>query len=305
MKMRDLNKAKVKERALASRSAQAEVAALYVWPQRTLLEWDGDIASLDALETAKVAARVAWREASAAWEATVLAVQRQAQDVVRLAATTFRDQPLKAAQFDAITRRSYGRVGVYEFGVAVYEAWKKVDAAWQPLPGMASALFGSLLAVANAQQSVWVAQRAAWRDAAAALRAKLDTVHGNNVAWYSAVTTRFPSGTPEGDMIRELIPTDYTPREPAGQAVISNVMVSGSDAHLDAAAPRATRFTWLHQAPGSPVFAVVLADSPESHLTLHGQAPGLHRVKVCGSNSSGKGPESAVAEFTVTQQAVA
>ncbi len=55
--------------------------------------------------------------------------------------------------------------------------------------------------------------------------------------------------------------------------------------------------------PEAPVFLVVTADTTDTHLTLHGQPPGLHKFKVTGSNSRGEGPESVVVEATVAQAA--
>jgi hypothetical protein len=82
-------------------------------------------------------------------------------------------------------------------------------------------------------------------------------------------------------------------------------MVSGTDVHFDVTAAHATRFTYLHQPPGSPVFVVALADSEQTSLTLHGLAPGQHGFKAFGSNSDGRGPDSAVTLVTVAQSAVA
>ena len=74
---------------------------------------------------------------------------------------------------------------------------------------------------------------------------------------------------------------------------------------FDVAAPGATRFTYLQQAPDSPAFVVALADSPQSSFTLQRQPNGVHRFKVVGSNSGHSGPESAVEEVTVSVAAAA
>ena len=133
---------------------------------------------------------------------------------------------------------------------------------------------------------------------------KARAVDADSVAWYAAATRKFPAGTVEGDMLRSTVPTTSRPESPVGQAVISNVMVSGTDIHFDCAAPHATRFTYLHQTPGASGFVVVVAETPEASLTLHGQIAGLHKFKALGRNSRGTGPESAVAEVTVAAENV-
>ena len=57
--------------------------------------------------------------------------------------------------------------------------------------------------------------------------------------------------------------------------------------------------------PGATTFVVVVSDTPEASLTVHGQAAGLHQFKAVGRNSQGAGPESAVTEATVAAAGVA
>ena len=125
------------------------------------------------------------------------------------------------------------------------------------------------------------------------------------VAWYAAATIKFKAGTSQGDTIRSTVPTTYNPPPPVGQAVFSNIMVVGGEIHFDCTAAHATRFTYLHQPPGSPVFVVLFADSPLSSLMLHNQPAGVHRFKAIPRNSGGEGQESEVIEITVAQQQAA
>ena len=113
------------------------------------------------------------------------------------------------------------------------------------------------------------------------------------------------AGTTEGDFIRSSVPTTTRAESPGEQAVISNLLVSGGEIHFDVTAEGATRLTFLQQSLGSPAFVVVLADSPEAHLSLTGQPAGLHRFKAFGTNSGGSGPESSVIEATVSVAAAA
>jgi hypothetical protein len=118
-------------------------------------------------------------------------------------------------------------------------------------------------------------------------------------------TRRFLAGTVEGNLIRSNMPTTSRPESSVGRAVISNLLVSGGDIHFDCAASGATRYTFLQQAPGLPAFVVILADTEQAHVTLHGQVAGLHRFKAFGSNSRGQGVDSEVVQATVAAAAAA
>jgi len=124
------------------------------------------------------------------------------------------------------------------------------------------------------------------------LMARAEALYDDCVAWYSDATTRFREGTPQGDLVRSTVPTTTSPTDAVGQAVISHVMVTGGTIHFDCAASHATQFTYLHKAPGSMQFVVLLADTAETSVTLQGQPNGEHRFKAIGSNSQGTGPES-------------
>lgn len=82
-------------------------------------------------------------------------------------------------------------------------------------------------------------------------------------------------------LLWECVSTDA----PVGQAVISNLVVNAGTIHFEVATPGATRVTYLQQSPGSPAFAVLLADSQEGNITLTEQPDGLHRYKMMVINS--------------------
>ena len=217
----------------------------------------------------------------------------------------FRNDPLKRQPFENLSTDAQSRADIYAQGNAARAAWEQADPAWTYAQDVTVGSLGSLLANSFTHQQTNTRKETAWRNAAAALMTKAGALDVDNMAWYAAATRRFAAGTTEGDMIRVTVPTTTRPEAAVGQAVISNLMVSGSDIHFDAAAEHATRYTYLHQAPGSSVFLVAVADTPSSAFTLHGQAPGAHKFKVIGSNASSQGEESAAVEATVAQAAVA
>ncbi len=301
----------VRTRAQASRSAQVILAApptspVWVWSRKPLVQWGADLAELDLLRTTESERRTDWRNAAESWQADLNRIQQITRDVAGYAASHFYNDEVKLRLFEPLQTDGRSRPDVYQQGLEARSAWSQTDPAWVIVSGgeeVTNGSFGSLLAAAVARQTTYSDKLAAWRYAASALMNKAQKLDADNVAWYADATRRFPEGTTEGDMIRSTVPTTTTPPQPVGQAVIANAMASGGDVHFDVSAPHATRYTYLQQVPGSPAFVVVLADSAEDSLTLHGQPPGLHRFKVVGSNSLGEGQESAVVEVAVAQAA--
>jgi hypothetical protein len=290
----------VKNRALATRQAQASVADQWVWSEKTVAQWDSALTDLENLSAAERTANVNLQSQIANWDVTLKSIERTARDVVRLGRTRFRRDPARLALFKAIRVQSGGRESVQQSGLAVLELWNQADAAWEPLPGITSASFGALLATSTTQKISYTEKFTAWREASAALMARAETLDDDCVAWYSDATTRFRQGTPEGDLIRSTVPTTTSPTEGVGQAVISHLLVTGAGTiHFDCVAPHATRFTYLHKPPGSPQFVVLLAETTETSVTLEGQPAGEHRFKAFGSNSQGVGEESEEAVLTL------
>jgi hypothetical protein len=301
----------IKLRALRTRDAQNTLATAvapavpWVWSQKTVAQWDEDNTALDQLVIAESQKETQLRNATALWQADVDAIYKIAQDIAGIGKVKFRKDRVKLALIEALNTGSRSRADIYADGLAARDAWVEADPAWSFDEAVTTASFGSLLTSCLARQTAHSAKTAAWRKAAAMLSDKARLLDEDNVAWYEEATRRFPAGTVEGDMIRTTVPTTSQPAQPVEQAVILNPMSSGRDIHLDANAEHATRYTFLQQTPGSPAFVVVLADSPDGHLTLHNQVPGVHRFKAVGRNSDGEGPESAIVEVTVAQSAVA
>jgi hypothetical protein len=290
-------------RTQATRDAQASLAAApttWTWSEKTAVQWDTDLTTLDQLKIDESAKRTQWRNAAELWQADVDRIQQMTRDVVRKGTFRFRSDPVKLQLFEVLKTDATSRSGVYEQGLAARDAWQEVDPTWQLSTADSLGSFSSLLTNSLARQSAESAKFTAWRRASAALTNKARLVDEDAVAWYAEAIRQFPAGTTEGDMIRSTVQTTTRPETEVAQAVISNLLVNGGEIHSDVAAEGATRFTFLQQSPGSPAFVVVLADSTEAHLSLTGQPAGLHRFKAFGSNSGGSGPESAIVEATVS-----
>jgi hypothetical protein len=302
----------IKGRLQATRQTQANIAAGgtppgtgWVWSGRTVAQWEADVTTLDQLILDESAKRTAWRSAAALWDEDLAEIQKITRNVAREGAYHFRNNPAKRSLFEALKTDGRGRADVYEQGVTARDAWQEADPSWTYSDEVSLSALSSRLASALAREGTHSNKRTAWRRAAAELMTKAGEFNDACVAWYDAATRKFPAGTAEGDLIRSAVPTTTQPEQPVGQAVISHLMVMGRKVHFDCTAPHATRFTYLHQAPGSPTFVVLFAETTETSVTLEDQPPGLHRFKAFGSSSDGEGPESAVVEITVAEAAAA
>ena len=290
-------------RAQATRDTQASLAAPptnWIWSQKLVAQWDGDIATLDQGIADESAKRTQWRNAAEQWQSGLNQIQDVTRQVASLGRVHFRNDPVKRSLFESLSTDAESRASIYEQGLAARDMWQELAPAWEVAAGSTVGGFGSLLTDCLAKQAAHSAKFTAWRRASAALMNKARLVDEDAVAWYAEATRRYPEGTTEGDLIRSAVPTTTRTEPPVGQAVISNLVASGGTVHFDVSAPSATRFTFLQQAPGSPAFVVVAADVAESSLTVQGQPAGLHRFKAFGSNSQSSGPESAVAEVTLS-----
>jgi hypothetical protein len=272
-----------------------------VWPQKTLLQWNDDLALLDQLQSDEIAARIAWRNAAALWQADLDLIQKYTRDVAGFGQTRFHNDPVKLALFTALETDARNRPDIYAQGKAAKAAWSAADPLWTFEVDFTVGAFGSLITAADSRDTTHGSKYALWRLAANTLNTKARKVDAENVMWYADATRKFAAGTTPGDTIRQVVPTTTELETPVGQAVISNVQVTDGEIRFNATAPNARRYSYLHQSPGSTAYLIEQADTTATSLVLTEQPAGLHRFKVFGSNSRGDGPESAVAEATVAQ----
>ena len=295
----------VETRATASKVAQDIVKTLWTWEEKTVPQWIADLAEFDVLDVDEVAKRAELRSAAAAWDGTLSTIKVFTKDVVRLGRIRYRNDPAKLEQFKALRTNGKSRKDIYDQGRDLEKAWLAIEPTWVPMTDLTNGVLGSALGSALALGDTHAAKKGLHDNAATCFRNKARRLDADNVAWYGAATTHFKAGTDQGDMIRTTVPTTYNPPPDVGQAVLSHLMLQDNTVHFDCDAPHATRFTYMYQPPGSPVFVVVTALTREKSFTLGNLAPGVHRFKAFGRNSGGEGEESAVLEVTIAQEQAA
>jgi hypothetical protein len=295
----------VDTRTTASKAAQDIVKAVWLWEEKTVPQWLADMAEFDTLDVAETTKRAELRSAALAWNGTTAAIKEITKDVVGFARIRFRKQPSKLRHFTVLKTNAKGRHSIYQQGLDAHKAWVETDPTWEPRVDLTNSVLGSALASALALGDMHATKKAQWRTAASDLYTKARELDDDCVAWYAAATQHFAFGTSYGDMIRSTVPTTYNPPPEVGQAVLSHLMVQEHTVHYDCDAPHATKFTYMWQPPGSPVFVVVTALTKERSFTMENLVPGVHRFKALGRNSGGEGQESAVLEVTIAQEQAA
>lgn len=299
----------VRARAQATHDVQARIADVWTWSQKTVAQWQTDIAALDPMIADEGIKRLDWYMAHEAFRNNVDKIKDFIRGFKRAGEVKFRHDREIHSLIGRLSNRLSKPRRVYQEGLTARDLWERADETWQfktwhYTPVLTLADFGAVLEAFPLRENAAHVARAAWLPLTTALSNKIYSLDRENKAWYTAATERFPAGTVEGDLIRSSVPTAPPQDTPVERAVISNLKVTDNEIQFDCAAPGATHYTYLQQAPGSPVFMVVLADTADAHVTLQGQAAGVHRFKAVGGNSGKQGPVSEVVQVTVASEKV-
>ena len=199
------------QRAQATRAVQAAIAGSWVWEEKTILQWDADIAALIAQMETTQDAEADYLATRGTAYAAIDAIHSLAGRCLRMAKNRYRNDPAKLEVIANLHNDSGRHAGQLQDALEWESAWEKLDDAWSPLTGVTLATFkpqrlaaGTLFTGITTKQTTWDTEDGQLNTLGHALNADC-------VAWYEAATIACPAGTPEGDLIRSDIPTTYTP----------------------------------------------------------------------------------------------
>lgn len=205
----------IEARLQATRDAQTQIAATWVWEEQTVVQWDTRVSDFTAKKAASDTQEGVMLNKRALFEATIVQLHDLTVDGVRMARIKWRkDEPRKAV-LATVHADGGGRDTVQKEARAWAAVWASFDAAWVPTPGNTLAAFNTLIALSETQENAFKLEHTKWREKAEELNDFAEACEELCVAWYGAATTVFPEGTPQGDMIRSTVPTTYNP-PPAG-----------------------------------------------------------------------------------------
>lgn len=228
-------------RTTKTRAAQATLAtdAAWVWPSKTLAQWDADLDSLDATKAGSIAHVAKAHEADMLrgrglydgrldeiHKFTLLAVGIMRLRVHGPGATGMEGL---TSIVDRLSSRGDSRTAITheaELLEAAWDEWEEQKGeAFLPAPGKTIAAFKRLLEgdpgsgqasypMLSTLRKVYTALLAKWQQKEGIYNALISRLEDECVAWYGEATKVFLEGTAEGDMIRNQVPTDYTPEPP-------------------------------------------------------------------------------------------
>lgn len=290
------------DRAHKTRSAQAEIAGVWVWDEKTLAVWDTDIAAVHTQNDVLADAEADKNGLAGELDVLLAALHNNTVKGLNIAKAKYRNDPAKLHLFKNVTANANSRAGQLEEARLFESAWRDADAAWLPVAGMTLAGFKTARLACDAKLEAYDDAKANWRGEAGKFNVMLEALEDACVGWYKAATAVFPEGTAEGDMIRGTVPTTYTP--PPGdlpeQPVITAAMAAtGQGYHLDFSGENATSHEVWGKAPGETEFVLIADGIVSGDYDATGQAVGGWESKVYGRNANGLGPASEVASITV------
>lgn len=229
----------LKERVDKTRSVQSQIAATWLWPLRTVAQWQADSEALDktvegSLANVATEAHTLAEAARGDLDTRLNAIHAQTVSVVGVMRVRTQRQPESRPVVDELSARADSRSGIEREGTALLSAWKLEfgGAAFVPAPGVTYEGFRELFyghpadpgatppvpAMPSLRElkEAYSDKNTIDRRETGRLNAKLATVERDCQDWYAEATKVFVAGTEIGDLIRAEVPTtnDYSPPTP-------------------------------------------------------------------------------------------
>lgn len=194
-------------RAQKTRDAQDEIKAKWLWSEKTLAQWDADIAALKAQNETLATTTAAMLDKRAETDTALDKLDGWTGEGLTLMRLRLRNDAEQLASLDTLTADGTSRANKLKEALDWENAWSKIDFTFTPTVENNFAAFQAL----RKQCIQLVAAYATSETKVTSDNTKLTTLKAqmedDNQAWYKAATKVFKPGTPEGDMIRSSVPT--------------------------------------------------------------------------------------------------
>lgn len=233
----------LKDRVDKTRSVQAQIAATWLWPLRTVAQWQEDSEALDktvegSLAHAATEAHTLAEAARGDLDTRLASIHAHTVAVVGVMRVRAQRQQESRHVVDELSARADSRDGIEKEGTALLSAWKLEfgGAAFVPAPGLTYEGFRELFTGRTADpgatppvtalpslrelKETYSDKQTIDRRETGRLNARLGSVERDCQDWYAEATKIFVEGTEIGDLIRAEVPTssDYNPPTPAPPA---------------------------------------------------------------------------------------
>ena len=290
------------ERALATRSAQQNLALIWIWALKTLAQWTAAITSFETKELAVIDAKTTVNNLQGIVDAKLDELHELTVKVLTMLRTKLElTNPNSLHTVEVLSAVGDSRISVVEEAKELASAWKDLEPTWEPVPDLTLEEFQAKLAAADVILNEYLDARTAVRTAVGEWNGVAGPLNRDCVAWYRDATIVFPEGTGEGDMIRSIVPTttEFTPFPDQALVVVNEPPGPGAYS-VNLEAEHATKFDVYQKGPEETEFTKVGVDVPPGLYVKTGLPAGGYEVKGQGRNSRGAGPDSEPAGITVT-----
>lgn len=285
-------------RATATRSAQASISGAWLWPDRTIVQWDADIEAFEAAAEGVTDSEAELDVVIGQWDAALQALHDDTQLGISLLRNKHRNDPAKVHMLKSLKAKGDSRAGILREALEWESAWEAADPTWVMSVGKTLAAFKTARENCVTLGKTASDFKSQTRERVGEWNALGEALNDNCVAWYGAATRVFKEGTAQGDMIRGTVPTTYNPNGLPAKPVITVALPTVAQGfHLEYHAYGATHFDLLQKMPGQTQFFKTISNHVGNVIEEHNQPVGIHQFKIFGSNAKGSGPETDV--FTV------
>lgn len=222
----------LKDRVDATYAVQKAIASDWVWPLRSVADWEADSLSLDKSQPGTpasdaISAITLGDSARGALDARLAALHEQTLAAVGVMRVRAQRNPALLPVVNELSARGDSRKVIEDEATSLLSGWKEeFGPAFSPAPGITldgftTLLTGSLLTVPPVPSLRELKQGLS--DAATRERKKVGAVSGilsrverDAQDWYAEATSVYAAGTPNGDLIRTVpTTTTYNPSTPA------------------------------------------------------------------------------------------
>jgi hypothetical protein len=206
-------------RTIATVAAQKTFESEWLWDEKTVVQWDADIAAYEAQRDVLAACDTTARLAQSRLDVAIDGLHQVTLQGLSMAKTKYRSQPVEAHILRTLTANSVNRGAVMEEALEWEVAWEEIDPAWVPVPGNTLAALAAAQGNCRALIKDLAKQRTIVRRETKRLSQLAEEMDDACVAWYSAAVHVFDVATVAGESIRKLVPTTYSPASAAEKVV--------------------------------------------------------------------------------------
>lgn len=307
------------ERAEKTRAAQGIIAAVWVWPLKTMAQWDADLDNCEGgvpgtLANQALLDDVAYSLAQSAMQARINIIHSRTVQIVGVMRARALANPLLSSTVSHLSASGNTWRSIEDEGDDALAAWKVTFAGQTLIPGFTEAMFEDLFtgnpAAVPAVPSLRTLKNnhktalATARTSVGLYNAMLTRLEDESQQWYAEATAVFSSSTSEGDMIRNSVPTssDYNPATTAPQVLlIESITVETADSatvnYAPAGGDGATIKLLQYKLPGETEFGhdtPLVRPSQIVQNAAFEQAAMQFRTKLVNSKGITYGPPVAV-----------